>query len=249
MPCQAEAPEVALAAVPALAQLFSAPADQASATGQTKQPSAGATSWAQSASLPADAAALQLEAMQVLLLLLPLPMPQVWYVIQSSLYMPMRQLQIIHTFPIPVLLPFALLHCFIFIWLLLGVTNSIACLICFYLPLFSCAKGHNYHASTKLKQVRSDLCESLFNWLQAQEAASGLSADAARSGEGWAGDIRTGLFMVLASRVGQQQRHSALRLAAALLELVQPRWLLGPVHAVSHVLLSVFYCHGAGLLQ
>ncbi|KAL0053068.1 hypothetical protein WJX82_000427 [Trebouxia sp. C0006] len=139
----AEAPEVVLTAVPALAQLFGAPADQASATGQTKQPSAGATSQTQSASLPADAAALQLEAMQVLLLLLPLPMSQ------------------------------------------------------------------------------------------AQEAASGLSAAAARSGEGWAGDIRSGLFMVLASRVGQQQRHSALRLAAALLDLVQPHWLLGPVHAVA----------------
>ncbi len=98
-------------------------------------------------------------------------------------------------------------------------------------------------------QIRSGLWESLYNWLQAQEAASGLSAAAARSGEGWAGDIRSGLFMVLASRVGQQQRHSALRLAAALLDLVQPHWLLGPVHAVSHVLLSVFYCHGAVLLQ
>ncbi|DBA78950.1 TPA: hypothetical protein ACH3X1_008824 [Trebouxia sp. C0004] len=139
----AEASEVALAAVPALAQLFSAPADEASATGQTKQPPAGATSPPHSASSPADAAALHLEAMQVLLLLLPLPMPQ------------------------------------------------------------------------------------------AQEAASGLSAAAARRGEGWAGDIRSGLFMVLASRVGQQQRHSALRLAAALLELVQPHWLLGPVHAVA----------------
>ncbi|KAL0034423.1 hypothetical protein WJX79_001423 [Trebouxia sp. C0005] len=139
----AEAPEVALTAVPALAQLFSAPADEASATGQTEQPSAGATWQTQSASLPADAAALQLEAMQVLLLLLPLPMPQ------------------------------------------------------------------------------------------AQEAASGLSAAVASHGEGWAGDIRSGLFMVLASRVGQQQRHSALRLAAALLELVQPHWLLGPVHAVA----------------
>lgn len=116
MPCHAEAPEVALAAVPALAQLFSAPADQASATGQTKQPSAGATSWAQSASLPADAAALQLEAMQVLLLLLPLPMPQVWYVIQSSLYTPMRQLLITHTFPIPVIATLcfaALLHIYL----------------------------------------------------------------------------------------------------------------------------------------
>ncbi|KAA6423508.1 MAG: hypothetical protein FRX49_06568 [Trebouxia sp. A1-2] len=139
----AEAPEVALTAVPALAQLFSAPADEASVTGQTEQPSAGATWQTQSASLPADAAALQLEAMQVLLLLLPLPMPQ------------------------------------------------------------------------------------------AQEAASGLSAAVASHGEGWAGDIRSGLFMVLASRVGQQQRHSALRLAAALLELVQPHWLLGPVHAVA----------------
>ncbi len=111
----------------------------------------------------------------------------------------------------------------------------------------SYAKRHNYHASTKRKQTRSDSCEALCNWLQAQEAASGLSAAAARRGEGWAGDIRSGLFMVLASRVGQQQRHSALRLAAALLELVQAHWLLGPVHAVSHVLLSVSYC--AGLLQ
>lgn len=92
-------------------------------------------------------------------------------------------------------------------------------------------------------------CVSLYNWMQAQEAASGLSAAVASHGEGWAGDIRSGLFMVLASRVGQQQRHSALRLAAALLELVQPHWLLGPVHAVSHVLLSVCNCHGAGRLQ
>lgn len=108
--CHAETPEVALAAVPALAQLLSAPADQASATGQTKQPSAGATSQTQSASSPADAAALQLQAMQVLLLLLPLPMPQVRFAIQSVLYMPMRQLQMPHVFPITVLLPFVLLQ-------------------------------------------------------------------------------------------------------------------------------------------
>ncbi len=112
--CHAEAPEVALAAVPALAQLFSAPADEASATGPTKQPSAGATSQTQSASLPADAAALQLEAMQVLLLLLPLPMPQVRYAIQSSLYMPMRQLQMTQILPIAVSLPSVLLHRFMF---------------------------------------------------------------------------------------------------------------------------------------
>ncbi len=88
-------------------------------------------------------------------------------------------------------------------------------------------------------QIRLGLCESVYNWLQAQEAASGLSAAAASHGEGWAGNVRSGLFMVLASRVGQQQRHSALRLAAALLALMQPHWLLGPVHAVSHVCLSV----------
>ena len=108
--CHAEAPEAVLTAVPALAQLFGAPADQASATGQTKQPSAGATSQTQSASLPADAAALQLEAMQVLLLLLPLPMSQVRYAIQSSLYMPMQQLHMTHNFPSAVLQPFDLLH-------------------------------------------------------------------------------------------------------------------------------------------
>ncbi len=114
MSCHAEAPEVALAAVPALAQLFSVPPDQAAATGQTKQPSVGATSQTESASFPADAAALQLEAMQVLLLLLPLPMPQVRYTIQSSLYMPLRQLQMIHIFPAAVSLLFILLHQFIF---------------------------------------------------------------------------------------------------------------------------------------
>ena len=149
----------------------------------------------------------------------------------------MRQLQMTHIFPIAVSY-LASLRSY----------NSIACIICFYLPLFPSAKGHNNnHASTKLKHTSLDLCEALDNWLQAQEAASGLSAAAAGRGEGWAGDIRSGLFMVLASRVGQQQRHSALRLAAALLELVQPHWLLGPVHAVSHILLFVSYC--AGLLQ
>lgn len=102
MSCHAEAPEVALTAVPALAQLFSAPADEASVTGQTEQPSAGATWQTQSASLPADAAALQLEAMQVLLLLLPLPMPQVRFAIKSNVYIPMRQLQMTHIFPIAV---------------------------------------------------------------------------------------------------------------------------------------------------
>ena len=52
-------------------------------------------------------------------------------------------------------------------------------------------------------------------------------------GGGWAGDVRSGLYTVLVSRVGQGQRHSALQLAAAVLELAQPEWLLGPVIMVS----------------
>ena len=45
---------------------------------------------------------------------------------------------------------------------------------------------------------------------------------------------------MLSSRVGQQQRHSALCLAAAVLELVQPQWVLAPVHTVSHATAFVF---------
>lgn len=81
-----------------------------------------------------------------------------------------------------------------------------------------------------------------------------MSAAAAQAGEGWAGQIRIGLYTVLSSRVGQQQRHSALCLAAAVLELVQPQWLLAPVNTVSRATAVVFavrtvshlcllYCH------
>ena len=67
-----------------------------------------------------------------------------------------------------------------------------------------------------------------------------MAAEAAETdSEGWAGDIRSGVYSVLASRVGQQQRHSALRLTAAVLELVPPQWLLGPVHNVSTFLCSL----------
>ena len=59
--------------------------------------------------------------------------------------------------------------------------------------------------------------------------------------EGGAEDIRSGIYTVLASRVGQQQRHSALRLTAAVLELVPPQWLMGPVHTVSIYVLSVLH--------
>ena len=70
-------------------------------------------------------------------------------------------------------------------------------------------------------------------WLQAHESVLALSAAAAKPGEGWAGDVRSGLYLILGSRVGQQQRHAALRLAAAVLELVHSGWLLGPVSTVS----------------
>ena len=69
----AESPEVALQAVPALAQLFSAPLIQAADTSQHPQTSTGPEAEAGGVTLSADAAALQLEALQVLLLLLPLP--------------------------------------------------------------------------------------------------------------------------------------------------------------------------------
>ena len=56
---------------------------------------------------------------------------------------------------------------------------------------------------------------------------------AAAEGEGWAADVRIGVYKVLVSRSGQHQRHSALRLAAAVLELAQPRWVLGPIQPVT----------------
>lgn len=65
--------------------------------------------------------------------------------------------------------------------------------------------------------------------LQAEQGASDLRRMAGAEGEGWAADVRLGLYTILASRVGQHQRHSALRLAAAVLELAQLQWLLGPV--------------------
>ena len=70
--------------------------------------------------------------------------------------------------------------------------------------------------------------------LQAEEAASCLKSLAAGEGGGWAADVRSGLYTVMAGRVGQPQRHSALQLAAAVLELAKlPQWLLGPVELVS----------------
>lgn len=75
--------------------------------------------------------------------------------------------------------------------------------------------------------------------MQAQQAASGLGLLAAAEGGGWAGDARSGLYTILASRSGQQQRHSALQLAAAVLELVQPQWLLGSVQLVPFFAYSI----------
>ena len=68
--------------------------------------------------------------------------------------------------------------------------------------------------------------------LQAEEGASALRRMAAAEDEGWAADLRTGLYKILVSRIGQHQRHSALLLAAAALELAQPQWLLGPIQPV-----------------
>lgn len=56
---------------------------------------------------------------------------------------------------------------------------------------------------------------------------------AGAEGEGWAADVRIGLYKILVSRIGQHQRHSALCLAAATLELAQPDWLLGPIQPVT----------------
>lgn len=68
--------------------------------------------------------------------------------------------------------------------------------------------------------------------LQAEAGASGLHRMAGAEGEGWAADVRVGLYNILVSRTGQHQRHSALRLAAAVLELAQPQWLFGPIQQV-----------------
>ena len=75
--------------------------------------------------------------------------------------------------------------------------------------------------------------ESIVFWLQAHETALALSAAAAKPGGGWASDVRSGVYLILGSRIGQQQRHAALRLAAAVLELVHTDWLLDPVPTVS----------------
>lgn len=69
--------------------------------------------------------------------------------------------------------------------------------------------------------------------LQAEVGASELRRMAGAEGEGWAADVRVGLYTILVSRVGQHQRHSALCLAAAVLELLQPQWLLGPMQPVT----------------
>ena len=66
-------------AVPALAQLFAAPAAQAAAKGEASPPSAAAVPDSQGSSPAVDGASLQLEALHLLLLLLPLPLPQVWH--------------------------------------------------------------------------------------------------------------------------------------------------------------------------
>lgn len=79
-------------------------------------------------------------------------------------------------------------------------------------------------------QTSGSLLETLSD-IQDDETAVALAA--AASDGGWAGDVRSGLYLILGSRTGQQQRHSALRLAAAVLEIVQSEWLLGPVSAVS----------------
>lgn len=70
---------------------------------------------------------------------------------------------------------------------------------------------------------------------QAQAAAVMLQA-MADDGDSWAAKARSGLYSVLASRTGTEQRHAALRLAAAMLELVPSTWLTGPAPPLVHLL-------------
>lgn len=65
---------------------------------------------------------------------------------------------------------------------------------------------------------------------QAEAAAEQLKANARRPQQGWGWQAQTGLYTILISKTGAQQRHAALRLTAAILELLPPSWLLGPAN-------------------
>lgn len=103
--------------------------------------------------------------------------------------------------------------------LLLLSTTVLACLLCPCLQIAPC------HAEPVVFLLTQNL-------LQAEQGASDLRRMAGVGGEGWTADVRVGLYTILVSRSGQHQRHSALRLAAAVLELAQLQWLLGPTQPV-----------------
>lgn len=69
---------------------------------------------------------------------------------------------------------------------------------------------------------------------QAGAAAAALEADAKGRDGGWAAAARRGLYSVLVSRTGAEQRHAALRLTAAVLELSPVSWLMGPAPPLVH---------------
>ena len=72
--------------------------------------------------------------------------------------------------------------------------------------------------------------------MQAEAAAAALETDAKGGGGSWAAAARSGLYTVLVSRTGAEQRHAALRLTAAILELTSVSWLMGPAPPLVHFL-------------
>lgn len=67
---------------------------------------------------------------------------------------------------------------------------------------------------------------------------------AAEDDANWANMVRSGLYSVLVSRTGPEQRHAALCLTAAVLELVPSNWVKGPapplVYFAYRIMLALF---------
>ncbi|KAF8071112.1 hypothetical protein HT031_001194 [Scenedesmus sp. PABB004] len=102
-----------------------------------------------------------------------------------------------------------------------------ALLLLLPLPERSAAAAHLAAAADAAARGGPGPRRRLPPWAQQPQAGSAAAAAAALAGD-WPAALRRGLGQVLRSRVGAVQRHSALRLAAAALELLGPAWLLPP---------------------
>lgn len=86
------------------------------------------------------------------------------------------------------------------------------------------------HMSTHLDGSQLVWLPSLRALVQVEECLLASSKDAAKFGTGWSLQARSGIATLLRGRLAPAQRQAALQVAASILDLVGPDWLLAPSH-------------------